>query len=154
MLFDANLHPRERIAQATWFAGWVVVTALCLWLRPDAHLHGTHQQLGLPPCPSVLVLNRPCPACGMTTSWSALVHGNLPMAFAAHPLGPVMYAFYTAWAGLAGWGAWRGRRLTTERPWFNRWVAVVGVVFIVFGIGRAVVTPAFQTPNEARWTTR
>jgi len=39
----------------------------------DARGHGTHQQLGLPPCTFYVIFQRPCPACGMTTSWAWLL---------------------------------------------------------------------------------
>ena len=31
---------------------------------------------------------RPCPSCGLTRSWSALLHGDLGAAFRFHRLGP------------------------------------------------------------------
>ncbi|MBD3672801.1 MAG: DUF2752 domain-containing protein [Planctomycetaceae bacterium] len=45
-------------------------------LTPSSTGHGTHRQLGLPPC-SILSLTRiPCPTCGMTTSFSHFVRGE------------------------------------------------------------------------------
>lgn len=34
-----------------------------------------------------------CALCGLTRSFCALVHGDLPAALTFHPLGPVIYAF-------------------------------------------------------------
>lgn len=38
---------------------------------------GTHQQLGLPPCTFLLATGLPCPSCGLTTSFSYTVRGDL-----------------------------------------------------------------------------
>ena len=56
------------------------------WLDPyDAAgqplSHGTHRQLGLPPCMLNLVTGLPCPACGMTTSVALLTHGDVAAAW-------------------------------------------------------------------------
>jgi hypothetical protein len=53
----------------------LLATARCL--RPDSAGHGTHEQLGLPPCTFYLIFGRPCPSCGMTTSWALLMRGDL-----------------------------------------------------------------------------
>ena len=149
MLFDRPIGPRERVAQALWALGWLGVVAVGLWLHPEAQGHGTHEQLGLPPCPSVLLFNRPCPACGLTTSWTALMHGDLSASLAAHPLGPLLFASYTAWAWLAAWGAIKGLRLDTNANWFSRPVVAIGAIFLGFGIFRAWTSPPFQSPVES-----
>jgi hypothetical protein len=56
---------------------------LAIWLSPNPAGLGTHQQLGLPPCTTRLLLGIRCPACGMTTSWANLFEGNLFAAAAA-----------------------------------------------------------------------
>lgn len=55
----------------------VMLLGIAAWLRPSPQGLGTHQQLGLPPCTMRIVLNLRCPSCGMTTSWSRLMHGNV-----------------------------------------------------------------------------
>ena len=45
-------------------------------LQPAEAGMGTHQQLGLAPCFFPENLGFPCPACGMTTSWSYLMNGE------------------------------------------------------------------------------
>ena len=49
-------------------------------LQPDGRGHGTHQQMGLPPCTFVVLFDVRCPTCGMTTSWANLVRGRLAEA--------------------------------------------------------------------------
>lgn len=56
-------------------------------LTPDPAGLGTHQQLGLPPCSMRLIFGIPCPACGMTTSWSFFVRGQFWSSFSASPAG-------------------------------------------------------------------
>ena len=51
--------------------------ATAAWLAPSSRGMGTHQQLGLPPCTLVALYGMRCPSCGMTTSWSHLMKGNV-----------------------------------------------------------------------------
>lgn len=53
-------------------------------LEPSPSGLGTHQQLGLPPCSSILIWGIPCPSCGMTTSWSLALRGELAAAATAN----------------------------------------------------------------------
>jgi hypothetical protein len=41
-------------------------------------------------CPFRLMTGIPCPSCGLTRSWVALMHGSLSESVAYHPLGPVV----------------------------------------------------------------
>jgi hypothetical protein len=63
-----------------------------LYLSPDPAGHGTHQQLGLPPCTIHFLTGRPCPSCGLTTSVSAIVHGQFALAWRANPIGFLIVA--------------------------------------------------------------
>ena len=58
--------------------------ALAYALEPDPRGFGTHQSLGLPPCTFRALFGIPCPSCGMTTSFSHFMHGNLWQAFRAN----------------------------------------------------------------------
>ncbi|RYG64147.1 DUF2752 domain-containing protein, partial [bacterium] len=51
----------------------------------------------------------------MTTSWTALVHGDLPAAFHAHLMGPLAYLGFTAVAFLSLAAARRGEREKRHR---------------------------------------
>lgn len=154
-LFDERIPRTKLLGQAACFAAWTGITLVGATLHPFEQGHGTHQQLGLPPCPSVLLFDRPCPGCGLTTSWSALIHGNLPLAFHAHPLGPLMYLIFTVIALMSGYGFIAGRRLRTYSDAFNRASTVVAVGFILFGIARFALMPHFGSVYErqlARFT--
>jgi hypothetical protein len=143
-------HPERKLhGQLLWFGVWLVVTLIgALVLTPSAAGHGTHQQLGLPPCPTVMLFDRPCPGCGLTTSWTALLHGRVGESLRAHPLGPPLYAIFSLSALFALFGWWTGRRARTEDRWFNWGVSGVVICLVVFGIVRASVTPAYATPAE------
>ncbi len=147
-VFDGAVPRRQLIGQAFLFSIWFGVTGIGAFLHPSSAGHGTHEQLGLPPCPSVLLFDRPCPGCGLTTSWTALLHGNLPFALHAHPLGPLMYLIFTTLALMAGYGFLSGRRLRTYSDKFNRASAVVAAVFIAFGFFRFATTPHFAARYE------
>lgn len=125
---------RKSIAmQAVLFSVWVAVTGIADWLKPSVSGHGTHTQLGLPPCPSVFLFGRPCPGCGMTTSWTNFVHGDFPAAFHAHPLGPLMYLLFTAAAWFALVGFVKGQRFSIESKRTN--YALIGLLVVFFGFG-------------------
>lgn len=140
VLFDDGL-PRKRLTgQLIWFVLWVLVTGVAAFLKPDPGHHGTHQQLGLPPCPSVLFFHRPCPGCGLTTSWTAFVHGNFTESFRAHALGPLLYLLFTVSACLGMYGWIKGKRLRSDSKTAN-WalISVLGAL-LVFGFVRFSTT--------------
>ena len=58
---------------ALLWLGFLAVMAMAVAVRPDRSGFGTHTQLHLPPCGFYLVFGKPCPSCGMTTSFSVTV---------------------------------------------------------------------------------
>lgn len=142
---------RPLISQSLWFGIWAAVTLVGAMLKPDSHGHGTHQQLGLPPCPSVLMFNRPCPACGLTTSWTATLHGDFAAAFKAHPLGPLLYLGFTITAFMALYGAIKQLHFRTDTKLANRIATVVGIVFFGFGIYRMATTTNYRSAHEQNY---
>lgn len=103
----------RRLGGALVSLGSGSVLSLAAWLDPSPAGHGTHMELGLPPCAWAMTLNRPCPTCGMTTAFANAAHGRFVAGFEAQPFGLVL-AFATAaafWAGLhvAATGSHLGR---------------------------------------------
>jgi hypothetical protein len=90
--------PGQRIALAGLALALLALLGTARTLTPDARGHGTHEQLGLPPCTFYVIFQRPCPACGMTTSWAWLLRGEIGRALAANAGGTLL-------AGLALTGA-------------------------------------------------
>tara|TARA_R110002073_G_scaffold239285_1_gene400591 strand:- start:98598 stop:99062 length:465 start_codon:yes stop_codon:yes gene_type:complete len=85
-----------------------VVALLCLsvlsmaaWLTPSSEGHGTHKKLGLAPCMWAVTLDKPCPTCGMTTSFSHAGEGSWIQAAKVQPMGALL-ALMTA---TVFWGA-------------------------------------------------
>ncbi len=75
--------------------------AAAVWLRPATGGYGTHIQLGFPSCGFLARTGYPCFGCGMTTSFSAMAHGQIGLAFSAQPIGAVGFVA-VAIAGIAG----------------------------------------------------
>ena len=99
-------------------------------MTPDERGHGTHQQLGLPPCTFYVIFQRPCPACGMTTSWAWLLRGEVGHALAANAGGMLLACMSlvgTAWLLVSALcGRWFG-----GRP--SEWIlaGIVGLISLV-----------------------
>lgn len=69
---------------------FIFITSISFSLYPSTDGHGTHRQLGLPPCGFLTVTGYPCPSCGLTTSFSYLVRGNWFDALRTQPFGLVL----------------------------------------------------------------
>jgi hypothetical protein len=91
--------------------GVLAVFAVAAALTPDPRGHGTHEQLGLPPCTFVFLFGRPCPSCGMTTAWSWLARGNVLAAMRANVGGAALGILAIAGAAWLLVSAVRGRWL-------------------------------------------
>lgn len=129
--------PKKRLAgQLVWFLLWAVTTGFALYLSPAKQLHGTHTQLGLPPCPSAAFFDRPCPGCGLTTSFTAMVHGDFLTAFQANPFGPVFYLLFTVSALVCLYGWLKGLYLDTNTKSFNFATLALLIGFVAFGVVR------------------
>jgi hypothetical protein len=124
-------------------AGLLLAFAIALWLNPyDADGRPlrleTHRQLGLPPCKFYEMFGQPCPACGLTTSFSLLMHGDISGSLRANAVGTLLAVFCL---GLIPWSllvAVRGRYLwvrSLERA--SLWV--VGILFALLLIRWGIV---------------
>lgn len=97
-------------------------------LTPDPQGLGTHHQLGLPQCSVREYLGIRCPSCGMTTSWSHMVRGQVFGSVRANA-GGALLAVVSATAG----------------PWMfacglrGRWLLRPPNEWVVLGIGLAVI---------------
>ena len=101
-------------ALAVWVRGLLVfvavglmsVFAIAIWLKPydesgQPMRQEAHRQMGLPPCTFyVLTDGYPCPSCGMTTSFSLLMHGDVINSLKANAVGTLLALF---WLFLIPW---------------------------------------------------
>lgn len=69
--------------------------ALAYSLKPDPSGMGTHQQIpGFGPCTIQALFGFPCPACGMTTSWSLFTKGQITEALMTSASGTILAAVF------------------------------------------------------------
>jgi prepilin signal peptidase PulO-like enzyme (type II secretory pathway) len=140
-LFDPDPQPRHIKGQWSWFGLWLIATLIGgFLLKPSAEGHGTHTQLGLPKCYSVIMFDRPCPGCGMTTSWTATIHGKLQQATKAHPFGAPIYGLFTLTALLSAYASIRKLRLRSETRLATLTLIALISSFLLFGIIRFATT--------------
>ena len=118
----------------------LLVYGLAAWLTPwDAKgaplRHGVHEQLGLAPCLFMEKTGWLCPTCGMTTSFSHVMHGQWQWAWQAHPLG-TMFAV-VGWVLVLGllWAVFRG-----SGPYLDDVACIaagmigLGLIIVVWGV--------------------
>lgn len=96
-------------------------------LSPRPSGLGTHESLGLPPCSMIAEVGWPCPACGLTTSFSAAARGEISLSVRAHPFGPVLFAWLLT-LGSAGL-----IEAFTGRPIVQRLARPAWAVYFVLG---------------------
>jgi hypothetical protein len=73
----------------------LTVFGIAIWLNPytedgEARRMETHRQLGLPECTFKQFTGRPCPSCGMTTSFALFVRGDLWNSVQANFVGTLL----------------------------------------------------------------
>jgi hypothetical protein len=68
----------------------VVLLGTAASLTPSIRGYGTHRQLGLPACTLVQWYGVRCPSCGMTTSWSHMMRGQVLSALRANTGGALL----------------------------------------------------------------
>lgn len=83
----------------------VGVFAVAAWLEPydeqgRPRTMSTHTQLGVPDCNFLVLTGKPCPSCGMTTSFALLVRGDVGASLRANWVGTLLAI---TWAGLLVW---------------------------------------------------
>ncbi|MDW8361967.1 MAG: DUF2752 domain-containing protein [Myxococcales bacterium] len=122
--------------------GPLAVLTTAALLRPDPSGHGTHTQLGLPPCGFHVVTGLPCPGCGMTTSFAHMVRLEIVPAALANPFGVPLALLTAACVPLALFGI--ARRLpvleTLERLRVEMWAILLACTLFLVWIVRLATT--------------
>jgi len=119
-----------RLLLAMIGAGLGALLAAAVVLEPAARGYGTHEALGLPPCTFVMLFDRRCPSCGMTTSWARLLRGNVVGSLGANPGGTLLCLLAmvgSVWTlGSAARGCW-----LLAVPTDHAWIATCCIVALV-----------------------
>lgn len=123
------------LSRATWIVlglGALSVVVIAAILHPSAEGHGTHTQLGLPPCGFIVVTGYPCPGCGLTTAFAAMAHFDPLLAAFANPFGVLLFLVTLVFVPISFRAAWRGEPVldTLERlgtPWWAAFLALASV---------------------------
>ncbi len=133
----------ERLAlRALWLAvGLVPATVLAVArfaVHPDPAGHGTHTQLGLPPCGFLQSTGLPCAGCGMTTAFAHMARGEVVAAAMANPAGVAFFLVAALMVPLGLWGAWRAAPFfdTLDRFRVDRVLMALTVVAVVSWVAR------------------
>ena len=98
----------------------VAIFGVAAWLKPydeagQPRTMATHTQLGVPSCNFLVWTGKPCPSCGMSTSFALLVRGDVRASLKANWVGTLIAIL---WAVLLPWAfasAWLGRFLFIPR---------------------------------------
>lgn len=103
----AKMKRSTRVGLVVMVLGLTAIFVTAAWITPydewgAPRSMATHTQLGLPDCNMVMMTGKPCPACGMTTSFALLVHGDVLNSLRANWVGTLLALF---WMALIPWGA-------------------------------------------------
>ena len=117
-----------------------LLLALALLITPDPRGFGTHEQLGLPPCRAIDWFGIPCPGCGITTSISLLLQGDLRGSLTTQPFGLIATFILAAFAVWGPFAALAGRDLGRDlsRLRFGPWGAALGALLAASWIYKIV----------------
>jgi len=130
-----------RWSHALLLLGVLVMVGVGLYLTPEPAGHGTHQQLGLPPCTIYYLTGRPCPSCGLTTSVSAILHGQFGLAWRANPMGFVIVAGALAVAINSLLALFWGRSVRIENTRFTLLLLGLLAIWLLHGAVRFALHP-------------
>jgi hypothetical protein len=137
----APVSGRARWSHALLLLGVLVMVGVGLYLTPDPAGHGTHQQLGLPPCTIYYLTGRPCPSCGLTTSVSAILHGQFGLAWRANPTGFLIVAAAGAVALNSLFALLWGRSVRIENTRFTLLLLALLALWLLHGAVRFALHP-------------
>ena len=108
-----RLSTTHRALSALVAAACLAMLLLAAWLRPSPAGHGTHTQMGMPPCQFLAATGRPCPTCGMTTAVTHAAHGHLLASWLAQPFGLLVAIAASAAFWVGSIGALTGLRIAS-----------------------------------------
>ena len=98
-------------------------------LTPNPVGHGTHTQLGLPPCGFLVLTGYPCPGCGLTTCFSFMAHFDPIHAAYANPFGVMLFLVTLISIPISALSLWRGYAVIAvlDRLRADRWAMLLAI---------------------------
>ncbi len=129
------------VNQLVWCGGLAItgtILLLAFFLTPDPSGHGTHTQLGLPPCGFLTMTGYPCPGCGLTTSFAHLIRGEVGNAARANVFGVGLFAATVLMAAVSAWGLARRKPVwsTLESLHAEKIALALAIIGVVFWAAR------------------
>lgn len=124
------------LSRAVWsvlFGGPLAVMITAAILSPDPEGHGTHTQLGLPPCGFLVMTGVSCPGCGLTTSFSHMIRADVVGAAQANPFGIMLFLVTLITIPVAGVSLMRGLPVirTLDRLHFEKVAILLALTSLV-----------------------
>jgi len=110
----------------------LALLVLAARLSPDSAGHGTHTQLGLPPCGWAVYFGKPCATCGMTTAWAYAAHGQYGRSLVTQPMGTLLCLA----AATVFWGALHAACTGSRLGWV---VGRLARPAVLWGLGALVL---------------
>jgi len=109
-------------------------------LTPNPVGHGTHTQLGLPPCGFYVMTGVPCPGCGLTTCFSYMMHLDPVNAAYANPFGVMLFLVSATAVPVSFVGMIRGLPVvrTLDRLHLEKWAILLAVSSLTVWVVRIV----------------
>jgi hypothetical protein len=122
----------RRLWAAAFLSGSLVLLSLAAYLKPDPKGYGTHRQLGLGVCGSLVSTGLPCPTCGMTTAFAHTVRLQWLQAFLVQPSGFLLALATLATVPIALYTLGTGRIAPLPWPTLTpfRLAAILLVLFV------------------------
>lgn len=128
-------------SRVMWFVLFALPLAVMITaasLSADSRGHSTHTQLGLPPCGFLELTKLPCPGCGLTTSFTNMIHGDFVEATRANPFGVLLFlvSFFTIPVAAVGFVKGLPVVDTLDRLHFEKWAILLAVTSILVWVIR------------------
>lgn len=123
-----RLEPLARIAMAVVAMGCLALLIVASRLQASPNGHGTHMQMGLPPCGWVQAWDKPCMTCGMTTAFAAAADVSPVASFKAQPMGLVLAVGAAIMVWLGAYSAATGSMILPTLIRIGNWRLVWGLV--------------------------
>lgn len=120
----------QRILLGTACIAVLILLIIARSLEPAQRGYGTHQQLGLPACTSLVLWGIPCPACGMTTSWAWATRGKWTLAAEANAGGFLLLLIALAFVPTTCYWLAAGKNLPSDRTWLLLGMSLLGALAV------------------------